>query len=1011
MSLQANINVPGLITLNYPYQGQSITSHVRLAGNVIIPDKDSLPAGTDYLMEQLSPGDQLLVLPSHALYGKTYNIKDITYYMDGVAVRQVDYTEDEIRTYRFNDDYLSVFYGDEISEGNHVYTIVVTAYSSQNPGIIIYDSLELNFVYDLASNSIKTMLDAITPQPFLGADDHQTIMYALDYVLTKRTEGSLKTDIDFLGSLYDLDKIPDYLIPFLAKTIGYDYFAGLLGNGDSIREELRFLPDWQKSVGTKESILVLLRALAISGNIVPLYLDLQNKTLVTGAKQRYLQTDSTSFPAQTKQARWTIPLVQQNFVTTSINHKITDVDGNVLASFVWDIVLNQAVWQTFAAGWIKRPDGTNADLTDVESVYADNNRGGITISFTSALKIVATTKFVTTYQYEVETKPSRNTRLSEFFDLVLSSLEKPNESKTKDYQHAMEIVKRSKPLRTKLRNITFPVKMADAFVSNAGSVSSTNTFSNPDRISDQNIKVTEVNMLGIRDSVGLSHKGLFADGFLFSWEIDCNLFENRFGIYHSLALDPALFGPNFREILARDTLVQRGHAIMVLDDELLEENKKSLLRRVDFQMRNFTTEPACTLTTDYLGHYHTIKNSIPTTPASVTFSDLLIELDVPSISPAGSVTLIIEDPTAGANRTGRTYTWDGDSGLVQGILETGVTGSFSFTIDTANLKTIEDSYSGLDYTITLVRCPTAADVEDLYLSRPNLRNIQIDLNKWYAIYDITGDFYADPVHLSVFFSAVYLNHQGTCCNCDLDIVTTSTPATFNQILGKTYQFGYEFDLEIYAISTNEIVGVYHWNSRQWIPVLVDSDFTVTLSPVNGGVWTDDLTVAGTITYVGAAPAGIAQEWGIRACPRKVGDRLGIDLNAQYTDDFGLAMVHGGMLGVIDESQSFLDLKWGDLIPHQHDQGDQHLAAFDGYYLRGGVLLPAFSYHVTMAGAGVFQWDSSPAWDNGFAWDFATQFQWDVDFFDAIQKVWDGSNPIATEFFIHHFPKRQVYEFA
>lgn len=1011
MSLQANIHVPGIVSLAYPYQGQSITSHVRLAGNVIVPVPGHLPQGTDFLAQQLSPADQLLLLPSHALHGKNYRIKDITYYMDGTAVRQVNYVSDKIRTYQFNDDYLSIFYGEQITEGDHVFTILVTAYSDQNPGITIFDSLDLSFFFSTDTNSIKTMLDAMTPSAFMGGADHQIIMYALDYVLTQRTEGAVKNDIDFLASLYDLDTIPSHLLPYLAKTIGYDYFSGLLGNGDSIKEELRFLPDWQKSVGTKESILVLLRSLSLEGKLIPLYLDLQKNVLITGSKLRYAYTDETTVPAQSRQSRLTVPLTHASFVVPSIKCEITDSTGTVVGAFVWDIILQQVVWQTFSTGgWLTRVDGTPANLSDVQTVYADAQRGGMTITFSSALKNAGELTVTTTYLYEVESKPGRNTRLSEFFDVELTSQEAPNDMRVKDYLHAIDIIQRSKPFRTKIRNTKLPVKVADAFVINAGTVSSTDDRNNPDRLSDNNIPVTSTHLEGVADEVGYTVRGDLSDGFLFSWELDCNLFENRFGLYYSLAIEPSLHSEAFRQILFRDTLVQRGHAVLVRDDGITGPDRIRYLRPVDSHRYNFTTEPVCKVEYDYLGHYHTLKHDAPTSPALQEYRDLLISLDTDMVSPSGEIVLFIERLTKTGARDGHALQWDGGSGLSKLNLATGVVSPASWFANFPNLKICSDAFGGGVYTLTLIRPTSQAAVQALWDSRPNLNNYPLALNQWHAIWDVVGDFFVDPVHLSVLSPMALLNHQGTCCGCDIDVFDTSTPATFNQILGKTYQFGYEFDVEVYSMATQDVFAVYRWTSGAWITVLANPDLAVTLLPANTGSLTDDLIVGGTAVYVGPIVAGIEQQWGIRACPKKVGDRMGLNLGIGLTDDFGLAQVHGGRFGLIDDSQSFLGLPWRSLIEHKHDMGGQRMAAFDGYYLRGGDLLSCLTYKITLTADGL-TWDSGQSWDSGHTWDFATQFQWDVDLWDDIHKVWDCTEPISGSMTIHHFPKRQVFEFA
>lgn len=1005
MSLQVQISVPGIIAVAYPLQGQTISSYVRLNGTVAIPNPGHLPAGEDYIKGQIDPLLWAQVTQSMQLKGKKYIIRDITYYMDGNAVRQVNYQEDEISSYRFNDDYIGIVYGDQISAGRHKFTIVMTAVSDQNPGIEIYDTLDIDFNFDDTSTSVQTYLDKVAPQVFLGEVDHQIVLRMLDYVLTQRTEGALKTDIDFLANLYDLDLVPRSFIPFMAKTVGYDYFAGLLGNDDTIREELRFLPDWQKSVGTKESILVLLRALSLEGRITPLYLDLNNNILVPGVKRRYVYSDTIKVVSQTKRARFTFPLTQKTFVPSTISLSITTPDNTVVASLSWDIVQNAAVWQSFlATGWLVKQDGSPATQADVLSIYADNARGGITITFNGPMKAMQTLKILVDYQYEFEGRPRRNTRLSEFFDVDISSLVKPNDFKAKDYDHVMDIIKRSKPLRTKMRTITFPVKSADAYMVNADTVSD-------NRLDQYNISNQAVQINNpITESVVLTTSGLFSDGFLFSWEKDCNLFENRFGIYHSLALEPSYFGEEFRQILANDTLVQRGHAIIVNDDRVQGNDRVRYLRRVGFQLFNFTTEPACYEGTDKLTHFQTIKHDAPVSPAVQTYHDRIIGLDAPVIDGSNPVSLFLDvlDQVPFGQRAGFVATWDGASGLVHTDLATNAPTVIFWDTNLSNLKIKTFTESFGTAVLTLYRPVVQADVENLYVARPNLRNITLVLNQWYAIWDLQADFNATPIHLSIQFAVVNMNHQGDCCCGDLGMVTTSTPLSFNTILGKVYQFGWEFDFEIYDLATQEVVAVYHWSSAYWTPIRTNGDIAVSLSPVNSGSWTDDLRLQGTVTYTGAIPSGIASEWGCRACPKKVGDNMVLNLSTTFEDDFGLAQTHRGMFGAIDDLTPFLGVPIRSLVDHEHNQGNQRMAAYDGIYLRNNTVAACFVWTITFPAVSPFNWDSGARWDDPNVFTDA-QMTWDSgDTWDD-DVEWDTPGIGGTSLRIHHFPKKLVFQ--
>ena len=302
-----------------------------------------------------------------------------------------------------------------------------------------------------------------------------------------------------------------------------------------------------------------------------------------------------------------------------------------------------------------------------------------------------------------------------------------------------------------------------------------------------------------------------------------------------------------------------------------------------------------------------------------------------------------------------------------------------------------------------------ADVESLYTARPGLRNVTFELGMWYAIWDIEADFNATPVHLSVYFSTVLMNHQGTCC-CDGEVgtVTTSTPLSFDEILGKTYQFGWEFDLEVYDTNTLEVAATYHWSSGYWHTVLANADLAVTLSLVNSGLWTDDLRLSGTVTYIGAPPAGIATEWGVRACPKKVGDNLKLDLTTSFEDDFGLYMSHRGVFGPIDDTVTFQDVPLRCLVNHHHDWDAQKMAAYDGIYLRDSTIQACFVWILTPPVVAPFDWDSGATWDSGARFsDIMMQF--DVDNWDTPGLEWDAPNAAPTKLLIHHFPKKLVFE--
>lgn len=1052
MALQAQIQLPGLISVAYPYQGQTITSHVRLSGNVIIPEASKLPAGTSFITSQLSPSQAALVLSSHQLFGKPYIISRITYYMDEQAVREVDYTADEIRTYAFSEDYVGVIYGDKITPGPHRFSIMVTAISAKNPGVTLFDVLDLDFNFDDSSTSVRSYLDKVAPQQFVGQIDHQMVMEMLDYIMTQRTEGAIKSDIDALETLYDIDAVPQQLIPYLAKTVGYEYFAGLLGNDSTIREELRFLPDWQKSAGTAESILVLLRALSLRGQIIPLYLDLVNNVLTTGVKQRYEAHDEIKVEALTKKARFTFPLVHPTFVPSTVLVQITVPDGTVVAKFAWDLVLDQVAWLYFDNGsgeqWLQRQNGTHADLPDVAEVFADQERGGVTIVFTGPVKVLQNLVVAVDYQYEFETRPRKGTKLSEFFDMVITSLAKPNDFSAKDYNHVFDIVKRSKPLRTKLRSIEFPASSADAYVVNADTVSSTGEMSNADRLIEFNIDRTAANLNHpMSEQVSLRQFNRLADGFLFTWD-NCQEWENRFGLFYSLAIEPSYHGEAVRHILATDGLAQRGHALIVNDDRTYANNLR-YLRRVGFRMDNFTTPPPCVVAPQHLTHFYTLQHQTSSSPAITSYRDMVIDLDGAfDLSPAGGVELFYELMSSPTTRQGFSVRWDGGSTFDLVDLNTNVATTQSWDVDGLDQKLKTWSFSFGDVALTLVRFRTQADVDALWNSRPNLRNVVFDVGgspnagRWYAIWDITADFFSDPVHLSVLFSQILIKTNGMCCCVALGAFTPGTPtlsqilsyadynsADFNFIefnglllsaslmisgslsidvlLGKAYQFDQVFDIEIINIFTNKVDAIFRWNGSYWFAFLSNSNISATLDPAFTSPWTNDLRIKGTISYSGVSLSGATYIWAARTCVRRASDNMQLSISQTMTDDFSAARAHRGTFAPQNDALTYLDVfTTAALFEHRHNQGDIREVAEDRVYLKSGNLFPGLRYTVTRPISSL-TYDSGQAYDDEFHYE-DQQMQFDVDNWDEFQfdTVTNAQFPCQR---VLHFPDRIVWE--
>lgn len=946
MTLQASIRLPGMIKVNYPYQNQIISSHVKLAGLVNVPSPKLLPKGTDFIKNQLPQNQQSEVLQSHQLYNKKYYLYRLTYYVDNQAVREVDYTKDEISSYQFTEDYLNTIYNNTtIDFGDHVFAIMATFFSPQNPGVMLYDFTEIKFKYQNDSTSLLPYLESMAPQQFVGQLDHKIFLNMLDYILTQRTEGAVKNDIDYLESLYDIDTIPQSFIPYLAKTVGYDYFAGLLGNDNTLREEIRFLPDWQKSAGTKESILVLLRALNLHGVIQPLYLDLLSNTLVPGVNQNYEGTTEIKIPSQTKKARFSFVLNHSTFVPNTTKFEIQDQQGNILASFIWDIKQNQPYWMTFENNWLEKESGP-AGFSDLSSVYVDNQRGGITVVFSEAVKTIIPTVAVITYQYVLESRPGANTRLSEFFDMTISSLSKPNDFPAKDMQHVTDIIQRSKPFRTKLRTIDLPVSSADAYFMTPTTGSSTGDLSNLDRLDENNIKSTEVNLRNsISESVSIVTKNQISDGFLFSWE-DPNSFYNRFDMIYSLAIDPENHSEEIRNILSSDPLIPRGHALLVHDDTNQDEVwRRRNLRQLGFVLEN--DRPSIVLS-NQLVHYDTFTDTISQTK---TYKDLVIELDSTSTTFQFNLEIFNDK----INRNGHSFIWTASSFQIKN-LNTGSTTISSWTVNNTNYKKKTYSCGHGDYELEVYRFTSQSEIDSFYDSRPDLNNYQFELNKWYAIWKLTSNFYTYPTHLSVYYATVKAQKQLSDDFISLGGLSTAVAVSFNTLLGTAYQFS-DLVLEVVNNFSDVVEASWKWNGTRWESVVSSNIISATLNDASGA-WTTPISIAGTVTFIGAAPTGNANNWEVRVYANKVGDNFQMDVGMNLEDDFSKAQLHRGVFGVDSDLTYYSDKKLSDLFDHQHNQGNQRMAAFDGIYLKGGELFPGLRL-IAGQGSSFTQYDHYP----------------------------------------------------
>lgn len=1006
MSLQVEIQYPGMIKVNYPNLGQTISATVKLAGVVFAPAPANLPAGIAFITGQLSdPGQISQVMGSHQLNGKQYLLATLTYYMDGTPIREVDYTLDEIPAYTFSTDYIPTVIGsEEITAGKHIFTVVARFFSLQNPGVNLYDVFDIPFVFDASAISIKDYVDTITPQQIVGENDVKIVSSMLDYVLTQRTEGALKYDIDNLANLYDIDNVPAPVVPYLAKTVGYDYFAGLLGNdSDALREELRFLPEWQKSAGTFNSIQMLLRPLQLSAVIKPLYLDLIENDLISGAQNRYLYTDSFKTLAQSKSARMNFTLTHLTFVPNSITINIT-AGGLDVFDALWDVVGNRLVVTRFHDGtgtphvqWLIRGDGTNATAADVQTIFADQDRGGITIVFDQLVKAVVDLRVTVNYQYTVAANPGRNTRLSEFFDINIGTQAKPNVFTAVDYQHVLDVVQRSKPLRTKLRDIQFPAKYADAYAINPYSVSTTGDLSNQDRAAGQNIRPTEVNSGHlITDSLVVRHWKRMIDGFRFSWENGCNLQENRFGIFQSLSLEPSFLDPIMANIVAHDTLLQRGYAFLVLDDKtpVTAVDRAKNLHALGLQELNFkdgTKDSRCKILTDYTAHYQTIRFPAATSPAIQTFSDLLQIVDDPNTtSPANKITFTVDIINSPNNRQGIAIVWDGSPTIDIVNLVLGTSTPTVWDTDSTDFKQYTN-HGTPTQTLSLYRFAVQADLDAFLQARPNLSNwpFEVGTGKWYATWDITADFHTYPQHISTHYDFILANHQGDCCCPALGVVNQNTaPLVFSQAVGAAYQND-QLEVVISNVQTNEPVARYRWNGAYWLALQTSSVVTVSLSPaVSGTGWTLPMTLAGTVAYALPPSAQGNYSFRVDGCARKVGDNLMITPTASMQDDFSTRHVHNGEFGPINEAETFLGVPALSLFNLVHNRGGVQQVAGEEYF-KNNVTFPCLRITVTPSPQTQFTYDTSH-YDGGAFYDDAP-----------------GSPQLSYQFY--HFPKKIIVQ--
>lgn len=1020
MSLNANIFVPGLIGITYPFSGQTLTSDTRLAGTVFA-DPAKLPAGLQYLISQLTPEQIPQLTPSYALQGKTYLIQSLTYYIDGTAYRSVDYTNDEIVSYQFSQDYLpNIVTGEPISAGPHRLTVYAQFFSLQNPGISIYDVIDINYTYDPTSISLRGYLDKMAPQPFLSAPDHQLIMEMLDWIMTQRTEGAIKRDIDAIGTFYDLKNIPDFLLPYLSNSLGYQYFAGLLGTSTgSIKQELAFLPEWQKTAGTLQSMLTLLRAFNLNLTVVPLYLDLVNNYLLPGAQTRFRYTDQEVIPVNTKATRLAFPFTHPDaFDPTTVTINVLANETPVM-TIMWDKITDAPMVTYFfepAIGdvgnyWLTpdqyAPNPVPTLFANIQSITVDPVVGGLVIAFNDLVTTVQKLRLTATYQYTKNTRPGRNTRLSEFFDVVINSSGAPNDKQASDYARIVQVITRSKPFTKKLRNLDIPIRYADAYQINTLTSAADGNIADTTILSANNIDRRAVNLSNpITEQVTITPFTRVLDGFTFSWENVCDRWENRFGIFQSLALDPLVYDPVTQAQLMGDTLMQRGYAITVPDDTKLKTftDFTRWARRLGLQIPNFKggTTPY-TVIPSYVGHYYTLQFPTPTSPQIDWFKNLIIELDDPlAYSPAN--TLAFQFDLIGTVRSGFVVGWDGTN-LTSGDINVGpLTPETWDSVSTDEyVKTwVDPSFlpGTATMTLTLIRFSSVEAVKAFYVAREDTNNTQFEIGtgKWYAVWDMQGDYYTDPIHMSVLFGFVKANFQNDSCCPVLGDVTASSPLTFNEAL-TGYGYNYQgLSVAIINDQLNQEVARYVWNGGYWEIRSSQSDLTVSLNPATTSL-TGTVLLSGIVTYTG--PSVDAYTYRVIFCPGRKGDLATYTPQVSLSDEFSNARLRRGQLSIFSKYNTFLGGMYiQDLIDMSHDMNIPTEMAIDGFYLKTQEASP--QELALFPGLRMTLMPPPPCWQ---------QFQYNVSFYgfgsSSPEGFYDTAYGSQQYVQILHFPKRLV----
>lgn len=1035
MSLNVQVFVPGLITINYPINRQTLTAFARLNGNIYI-NREELPEGTQYIKNQIPSALHPEVLESHSLRGKRYWIESVRYFVDGNIFRELNFIDDQTPFYQFDEDYIPNFIGgDEVSPGGHKFQVAVVFFSLDNPGVKIVDVAEIEYIYDNTAIRVIDALVKITPPQVQGRDDSQLLAEAMDYILTQRTEGSLKDDIDALQDLYDIDNVPDALLPYLAATVGYDYFSGSLGTA-SVREELRFLATWQKKAGTKGSILTLLRAQRFDADINPLYLDLTNNTLRRGGKQRFNYQDSIRYAQETVVRRISAGFTHgNNFVPDSViirfNAEVEQVDGTIdfVQTFeaVWDDVANvykitqintggspsDPVWLVYA------DDGTPVSVEGIIDLNVDQLRRGFTMTFDRNVRITPGTTVTFDYVYEIDSRPGRNTRLSEFFDLDIRTLLGPNQLTVGDYRRLVNVVLKSKPLRTKLRQLRIPLFYADAYVVNTNSYSTTGQTGNRDRIDQANIDEAAVQLSNpVRDILIMRHNRRMIDGFKFTWERDCDRWENRFSMYKTLDVDPFDFDPVYRERIRQWRMLHRQHAIILRDDAdyTTDEEKRRWLVEIDRKILNFKggdeEGDGCKEATDYTDHMFTLAYPEPCSPAIQEIKGMFMELDtVTPIDSSNAVRFLFDFQPFGSPGGGLRDFYElsfDDTGMVEHGDYSG-TALSAWDVDIDDRKEFSWTYNSVDLKMTFIRFQTDEALELFFAERPELDNMPFHVGgspdpKWYAILDVTGDFYVNPFHVSIEFNDVYANFQNACECCQTEIGTIDGNApvalAFDQTLDESYHYADRPYVEVVRVEDNRPVQVFEWRGGYWEQMVEDDpNITVSLDPfITASGWTNNGQIKGSASYVGPAPGAMpAYSYLIRYCARLTGDRLRADPSLSFTDEWSKGILRRGVYGVINGQVYYspFNIAPQDLFEHKHDQ-DITALAYDSHYFRDQNLFPGLRMTILMDSAAAIAEMAQLVYDT-------VGHEYDSYFF------YDGAPASARYLRVSHFPKKLVFE--